>query len=288
MGKFSRTFSLMRASWEVLKQDKELLFFPLLSAIGCVLVLASFAAPILALTDWQAAGESMAAGTAEALSVSDGKVSADQIMQMLGLFLFYCCNYFVIIFFNAGLIACAEIRMEGGDPTVGDGLRAAWSRLPAILGWAVLAATVGLVLRMIEERSNLVGKIVAGLLGMAWSITSFLVVPILVIENEGPLSALQRSASMLKRTWGEQIIGNFSFGLIFIVLALPLALLLFTGIAAQSVALVVVSVIGFIVIALAQSALQGIFQAALYLYMRDGEAPEGFEASALQESIGHR
>ncbi|MGB5548283.1 MAG: DUF6159 family protein [Polyangiales bacterium] len=288
MGKFSRTFSLMRASWEVLKQDKELLFFPLLSAIGCVLVLASFAAPILALTDWQAAGESMAAGTAEALSVSDGKVSADQIMQMLGLFLFYCCNYFVIIFFNAGLIACAEIRMEGGDPTVGDGLRAAWSRLPAILGWAVLAATVGLVLRMIEERSNLVGKIVAGLLGMAWSITSFLVVPILVIENEGPLSALQRSASMLKKTWGEQIIGNFSFGLIFIVLALPLALLLFTGIAAQSVALVVVSVIGFIVIALAQSALQGIFQAALYLYMRDGEAPEGFEASALQESIGHR
>ena len=278
----------MRASWEVLKQDKELLFFPLLSAIGCVLVLASFAAPILALTDWQAAGESMAAGTAEALSVSDGKVSADQIMQMLGLFLFYCCNYFVIIFFNAGLIACAEIRMEGGDPTVGDGLRAAWSRLPAILGWAVLAATVGLVLRMIEERSNLVGKIVAGLLGMAWSITSFLVVPVLVIENEGPLSALQRSASMLKRTWGEQIIGNFSFGLIFIVLALPLALLLFTGIAAQSVALVVVSVIGFIVIALAQSALQGIFQAALYLYMRDGEAPEGFEASALQESIGHR
>ncbi len=278
----------MRASWEVLKQDKELLFFPLLSAIGCVLVLASFAAPILALTDWQAAGESMAAGTAEALSVSDGKVSADQIMQMLGLFLFYCCNYFVIIFFNAGLIACAEIRMEGGDPTVGDGLRAAWSRLPAILGWAVLAATVGLVLRMIEERSNLVGKIVAGLLGMAWSITSFLVVPILVIENEGPLSALQRSASMLKKTWGEQIIGNFSFGLIFIVLALPLALLLFTGIAAQSVALVVVSVIGFIVIALAQSALQGIFQAALYLYMRDGEAPEGFEASALQESIGHR
>ena len=278
----------MRASWEVLKQDKELLFFPLLSAIGCVLVLASFAAPILALTDWQAAGESMAAGTAEALSASDGKVSADQIMQMLGLFLFYCCNYFVIIFFNAGLIACAEIRMEGGDPTVRDGLRAAWSRLPAILGWAVLAATVGLVLRMIEERSSLVGKIVAGLLGMAWSITSFLVVPILVIENEGPLSALQRSASMLKKTWGEQIIGNFSFGLIFIVLALPLALLLFVGIAAQSVALVVVSVMGFIVIALAQSALQGIFQAALYLYMRDGEAPEGFEVSALQESIGHR
>jgi len=152
----------------------------------------------------------------------------------------------------------------------------------------VLAATVGLVLRMIEERSNLVGKIVAGLLGMAWSLTSFLVVPILVIENEGPVSALQRSAAMLKKTWGEQIIGNFSFGLIFLLLALPGVLFLVLGITAQSAPVIVVAVLYFIGIALAQSALQGIFQAALYLYMRDGEAPDGFEAGALQASIGRR
>ncbi len=288
MGKFSRTFSLMRASWEVLKQDKELLVFPLLSAVGCMLVLASFAAPILALTDWQAAGESMAAGTVQSMSGSEGALSSEQLIHILGLFLFYCCNYFVIIFFNAGLIACAEIRMEGGDPTVADGLRAAWARLPAILGWAVVAATVGLVLRMIEERSNFVGKIVAGLLGVAWSLTSFLVVPILVIENESPLSALKRSASMLKKTWGEQLIGNFSFGLIFLLFALPGILFLFLGIAANSVTLIVVAVVYFTGISLAQSALQGIFQAALYLYMRDGKAPDGFEASALQASIGNR
>jgi hypothetical protein len=278
----------MRASWDVLKQDKELLLFPLLSGICCVLVLASFAGPMLAMTDWQAASQGMTSSTAEALTASDGKISMEQGMRILGLFLFYCCNYFVIIFFNAGLIACAQIRMEGGDPTVGDGLRAAWARLPAIAGWAVLAATVGLVLRMIEERSNLVGKIVAGLVGMAWSLTSFLVVPILVIENEGPVGALQRSAAMLKKTWGEQIIGNFSFGLIFILLALPGVLFLMMGIAANSVAVIVVSVLYFIGISLAQSALQGIFQAALYLYMRDGEAPDGFEAAALQASIGHR
>jgi hypothetical protein len=141
---------------------------------------------------------------------------------------------------------------------------------------------------MIEERSNLVGKIVAGLLGMAWSLTSFLVVPILVIENEGPVSALQRSAAMLKKTWGEQIIGNFSFGLIFLLLALPGVLFLVLGITAQSAPVIVVAVLYFIGIALAQSALQGIFQAALYLYMRDGEAPDGFEVGALQASIGRR
>jgi len=275
----------MRASWDVLKQDKELLLFPLLSGICCVLVLASFAGPILAMTDWQAASEAVAG---QELLASDGHLTATQAWHMLTLFLFYFCNYFVIIFFNAGLIACAQIRMEGGDPTVGDGLRAAWARLPAIAGWAALAATVGMLLRLIEQRSNLVGKIVAGLLGMAWSLTSFLVVPILVIDNESPVGALQRSAAMLKKTWGEQLIGNFSFGLIFMLLALPGILVLVVGVTAQSVTLIVFAVLYFIGIALAQSALQGIFQAALYLYMRDGEAPEGFEASALQASIGQR
>ena len=274
----------MHASWDVLKQDKELLLFPLLSGICCVLVLASFAGPILAMTDWQAASEAVAA---QELLASDGDMSTTQAWQMLTLFLFYLSNYFVIIFFNAGLIACAQIRMEGGDPTVSDGLRAAWARLPAIAGWAVLAASVGMLLRLIEQRSNLVGKIVVALLGMAWSLTSFLVIPILVIDNESPVGALQRSAAMLKKTWGEQLIGNFSFGLIFMLLALPGILVLVVGVTAQSVTLIVFAVLYFIGIALAQSALQGIFQAALYLYMRDGEAPEGFEAATLQASIGH-
>ena len=283
MGKLSRTFSLMRASWDVLKQDKELLVFPLLSGVCCLLVLASFAGPLVALADWQAASDGVASGASQALSGSDD--AASQVVRTALLFLFYCCNYFVIIFFNAGLIACAEIRMEGGDPTVGDGLRAAWHRLPAIAGWAVLAATVGLVLRMIEERSNLAGQIVAALVGMAWSITSFLVVPILVIENEGPVSALRRSAALLKETWGEQIIGNFSFGLIFVLLAVPGVVLMLVGIGGNNVPVIVMSVLYFIVIALVQSALQGIFQAALYLYIRDGQAPDGFETEALQASI---
>ena len=286
MGKISRTFSLMRASWEVLKQDKELLLFPLLSGVCCLFVLASFAGPLVALADWQAAGDNMVAGAAQAIDASDGKLTGAEVARIAALFLFYCCNYFVIIFFNAGLIACAEIRMEGGDPSVGDGLRAAWARLPAIAGWALLAGTVGLVLRMIEERSSIAGQIAAALAGMAWSITSFLVVPILVIENEGPISALRRSASMLKTTWGEQIIGNFSFGLIFMLLALPGVALLFIGVAGGNVAVIVMAVVYFLVIALIQSALQGIFQAALYLYVRDGAAPEGFESEALRASIG--
>lgn len=288
MGKLSRTMSLMRASWEVLKQDKELLVFPLLSGILCMVVLASFALPVLGTVDWQAAGDGMAASASQVVGESDAPLTAERAVRMLWMFLFYVSSYFVIIFFNAGLVACAEIRMEGGDPTVRDGLVAAWQRVGAIAGWALIAGTVGMLLRATEERSSFMTRIVAGLLGMAWSMVSFLVVPILVIEGEGPIKALKRSTSMLKRTWGEQIIGNFSFGLIFVLLAVPGILLLVSGFAAQSVTLIVLAVLYLVVMALAQSALQGIFQAALYLYMRDGKAPRGFGSAELEASVGMR
>lgn len=288
MGKLSRTTSLMRASWEVLKQDKELLVFPMLSGILCMVVLASFALPLLGTFDWQAAGEGVAASASQAVGDADAPLTAERALRMLWMFLFYVSNYFVIIFFNAGLVACAEIRMEGGDPTVGDGLAAAWHRVGAIAGWALIAGTVGMLLRATEERSSFMTRIVAGLLGMAWSMVSFLVVPILVIEGDGPVSALKRSTRMLKRTWGEQIIGNFSFGLIFVLLAVPGVVLLVTGFAAQSVFVIVLAVFYLVIMALAQSALQGIFQAALYLYMRDGKAPQGFDSAELEASVGMR
>ena len=142
-------------------------------------------------------------------------------------FFFYFCNYFVITFFNAAIVACAFLRMEGGgEPSIGDGFREALARVPLIIGWAFLAATVGLVLRIIEDRSPKVGAFVAGLLGMAFSVVSFLVVPVLVIERKGPFSALKESTKLLKGTWGDQLVGNFSFGSIFGLLSLP-AIILF-------------------------------------------------------------
>ena len=197
----------------------------------------------------------------------------------------YLCNYFVVIFFNAGIIACATLRMSGGNPTIGDGFRAAAARLPAIAGWAVLSATVGLILRLIEDRSKWVGRIVAGLLGAAWTVVSFLVVPILVVENKSPITALQESTALVKKTWGEQVAGNFGFGLIFLLLALPafavIVLSIFSGNIAIMGGCIVLAVVYLIGLGLVQSALQSIFQAAVFLYARDGQVPEGFEAEVL-------
>ena len=204
MGKIARTWSLMSECWQVLKQDKSLLVFPLISGICCLLLLASFAVPLYTTGNWQPPGHDA--------------TTQRQVAYYGTLFAFYVCNYFIVVFFNAAIVACAAIRMGGGNPTVGDGLRAAASRLPVIAGWALVSATVGLILRIIEDRSDKIGQIIAGLLGMAWTVVSFLVVPILVIENKGPIAALQDSTALLKKTWGEQLISNFSFGMIFFVL----------------------------------------------------------------------
>lgn len=278
MNKISRTWSLMSACWQILKKDKEMLVFPLISGLCCLLLLASFALPLYFTGAWQP-------------PTSDAETSR-QVMYYGMLFLFYVCNYFVVIFFNCAIVACATIRMGGGDPTVGDGFRAAASRLPVIFGWALVSATVGLVLRIIEERSRKVGRIVAGLLGMAWTLVSFLVVPILVVENKAPLAALKESTQLLKKTWGEQLVGNFSFGLLFFLLGIPAYALIVLGIfgggGATAIPCIGLAVVYLITLALVQSALQAIFQAAIYLYARNGQVPEGFQAEFLSEAMVQR
>jgi hypothetical protein len=104
------------------------------------------------------------------------------------------------------------IRFKGGDPTLVDGFRAAAARLPQIAGWALVAATVWLWLRVIESRSERVGEIVAGLLGMTWSAVPYFVVPVIVIERTGPVDAFRRPVSILRRTWGEALSANFGVG----------------------------------------------------------------------------
>src|SRR5690606_12092796 len=136
------------------------------------------------------------------------------VLYLFG-FLFYLCQYFVIFFFNTALVGAAMIRLEGGDPTVSDGLRIARERMGAILGYAAIAATVGLVLRALEERAGFLGRIVIGLIGLAWTLATFLVVPVLVSQNVGPVEALKESVRLLKRSWGENLAGNVGIGLAF-------------------------------------------------------------------------
>ena len=270
MGKFARTWRLMGASWQLLVQDKRLVVFPLVSGIALAAVIGLFAVPMFV------------ALRGSAHAAAQWHASPQMYLAM---FVFYFLAYFVIIFFNAGLIACVLKQMDGEQPTIGYGLAFAWQRLPQIGGWALLASSVGMLLRMLEERVGFIGKLIVGLLGMAWSVTSFLVVPVLVVEGSGPIESYRRSVEMLKRTWGEQIIGNVSFGLIFALFGIVPAILLFTVAAkfgpAALLAAGAVLVVWLIALGLVQSTLQTIYQAAIYRYAANGEAPPGFDGGMI-------
>jgi len=263
-------------SWRVLMMDKELLVFPLLSGVACFLVLASFAGGLYAAGFRPRDPEHIEAG------------------YWLLLFLYYFVNYFIIVFFNCALVACAMIRFGGGNPTVAEGLRAARERLGLIAAWALVAATLGVILQAIEERVGFLGKIVIAVLGAVWTIATFFVVPVLVVENLGPVDAAKRSVEIVKEAWGESIVGNVGIGLLtflailFLVVPcgfLTLALAIKAGSIAVAIGGGVLTVALLVAITLVSSALTSILLGALYLFATGGKVPPGFEAGRLKAAF---
>lgn len=268
-------WELAKESWQVLKLDKELLLFPVLSGVACLLVLLSFGLPL--------AGSDMLRQAA-----NEQQEQVNPLLFVIA-FAFYFANYFVITYFNTALIGCAIIRFRGGDPTIADGFRTASSRLPQIVGWALVAATVGLILRIIESSSERAGQIIAGLAGMAWSAVSYFVVPVIVIEGLGPGGAIKRSFAILKESWGESLIANWSIGLITMLASLVAIVPIGLGIGAGDPTLMILGiglgVLWILLVSLISTALNAIVIGAIYLYATDGEVPEQFDRDMLQNAF---
>jgi hypothetical protein len=206
---------------------------------------------------------------------------------MTVMFLFYVVQYTVIFFFNSALVGAALIRLDGGDPTVSDGLAIASKRMGAILGYAVMSATVGMILRMISERGGIFAKIAAVVAGMAWTLATYLAVPVLVTKDVGPIDAVKESAAIFKRTWGEQVTGNFglSWAMMFAFLGwtgVTVAMVYVTSMlgAAAVIPAILVGVSGYVFLALLGSALGGIYTAALYRFAMTGDTG-AFDADIL-------
>jgi hypothetical protein len=278
--RISNSWELVKASLSVLQADKELLIFPILSSIGVLVVTATFLVPTIF------------AGFFD--SLFSNAVFNINIMVFIVGFLFYFAQYFVITFCNSALVGAALIRLSGGDPTVGDGFRIAFDRIGIILGYTAIAATVGMILRAISERSNTLGRIAVSLVGMAWNMASFLAVPVLVVEDVGPLEAVKRSALLLKKTWGEQIAGNLSIGLIsgltslglFLVILVPgivLSVLLENGLLMIPVALVFI--LGIMLLSLLSTTLTGIYAAAVYRYAAEGDTGGYFAPDVVKNAF---
>ena len=286
MGRISRSWVLVCQSFAVLWSDKELMFFPVLSGISCVIVtflLLATGAVIFApsLANLQAL---FPRGNPQAIMRSPEATAT--------IFALYLANYFVIIFFNVALVGVANSRLTGGNWRFDQGLQLAWQRKWVILQWAFIAATVGMVLRALSERAGFIGRIVVGMIGVAWNLACYFVVPVLAFEDLSPGGALYRSAELFKSTWGEKVVGGFSLGLIFFLLMLPgfaiwIGSIQFWGATGMLAGGVFMGVY-ILLLSVMSSAVQGIFNAALYRYACDQQVPPGFSKDLFQNAWTER
>jgi hypothetical protein len=249
-----------------------------MSSIAMVLIIGSFAVPLLPAFGF-AAGKSP-----HALSA----------MGFAALFVFYWIQYTVVIFFNTALVEVAMRRFDDEEVGLADGLRRAAALLPVILVYALIAATVGTLLRVIAERVGLLGRIVVGLIGVGWTVATALVVPTLAAENVGPIEAIGRSVELVKKSWGENIIGNVGIGMVFgaiiflvVITGGVLVLAAFGNREwALGVVLAVIVILAVSLIALAQATLQGIYSAALYRFATGDPATGGIDRNLLEHAFG--
>jgi hypothetical protein len=280
MGKIERSWELAKASWAVLLSDKALIVFPLVSTIAVGLVMATFAVPMF---------------LAGIFEHGVGPAGELPVIGMLFGFAFYVVQYTIIFYCNSALMGAALMRLEGGQPTVGDGFAVANKHFNSILGYALLAATVGIVLRSIARR-GLGSRIIASLFGAAWNIATFLAVPVLVVEGVGPIDAVKRSSQLLKKTWGEQLAGSFglggAFAIVFIVEGLifagALALAIASNVVPLIVAVVAIFVLAVVLTSLVASALSAIYTAAVYRYATEGDTGRMFAPELVRDAFGPR
>jgi hypothetical protein len=276
MGRISNTIALAKVSWKVLRKDRELLLLPVLSFLASIVVLALLWLPTLSAID--TSGLADESGDPGAVLIVVGVISA-MAMSIIS------------VFFNGALVAGAHERLSGGDLTVRSALGRALLRLAGLLPWAIITGTVGLILQAARERAGWMGRFVVNMVGMAWQTATFLVVPAIVIDDHGAVSGLKASAALLKRTWGENIAARVGFGLLGIVAIIPAVIVLFATGALGGTALVVgillaVPYLALVVVVL--TALNAVFQTALYLYATTGSVPAGFDDSNLQASFSTR
>lgn len=268
MSRIKRGWELTKKSWGLLRQNPELLRFPLYGGVATIICAIIVVGPGLYL-------------------IEDDQTVFGGVLAVIGFYLLAVIG----TYFSVGLAAAADMIFRGQQATVGDGLAISRSRFSQICGWAAVSTTIGLVLSALENQ-GVVGEIVSRVLAIGWSLITFLAVPVIALEGTGPLETLKRSAGLFKSRWGQQVTGNIAIGgAVFLFGVLPSALLIFAGFlvwASASFAgalLLVIGIIGLAISMLVSSALSNIFGVALYRYALDGEAVGGFTAAELESAV---
>ncbi len=244
-------WTIAQNSFKVLKANRQLMLFPILSGVSLTLIMASFLLSALGMAGWD---------------FNNLDISHDNKALQYGIiFLYYIINYFVVVFFNMALIHCTTLYFRGEEVTVAKGIAFSRSRIGTIFAWAMFAGSVGAILKIIQENVGTLGKILTGLVGIVWAVATFFVVPVIAYENLGPIEALKRSTQLMKEKWGERLGAGFSFGLVqlvgFIGVAIVAALV---AVGIHPMAGIAIGVLGLLLLATVVSAARTIFVSQVY------------------------
>jgi|RhiMethySRZTD1v2_1073278.scaffolds.fasta_scaffold05315_8 hypothetical protein len=265
MERISRSFDVMILSYRILLRDKELIVLPLVSMTVTVVTILTFAF---------------------GFGVTRSELRAGGPEMYVPLFLLYVVIYTVGIFSQSAVVAGATERMRGGDPTLRSALAAAGRRIGPIIGWAIFAATIGTIIRAIQDRAGIFGKVVAFIGGAAWSLATFFIVPVLLFEGKSIRDSLRRSTTLFKDVWGETLAGGVTLGLANLCITVPLVVIaVLIGVTIGKAAGIGVFIAGMIALTILFATLQGIYLATLYRYATEGWVPAGFDGDLLRQAF---
>jgi len=286
MGVWARSWSITRTSFRLIGEDKEMIWFPILSGIFSLLFSAALIIPAFVLKIAEKAG-------GDRLVVGP--------LQWIVLFVTYFGLSFIATFFNVCVVHTTRVRLSGGDATFLDSIKFALSRVHLILGWSAVSASVGILLRVLDEmaeRAGVIGNILLSILramlALAWSITTVFVIPAMVYKDLGPIDAIRDSIATLKQTWGESLVRYYGLGLASFLCALPCVLIMIAG----GVAVPSMFAVGLTIIALGALALLAViilfgvantvFNTVLYHWATNRSAPDGIDDGLLWGTFTQR
>jgi hypothetical protein len=283
--RFRRGWGIAKTSWSVLKQHPRLLVFPIISGAALIVLVGAIGASVYL-------GRAHMAALLEFLKRDNPH---DPIVYAVAFVFYFVCS-FIVIFFNAALVFCAMQAFAGRPPSLRAGLATAAGRLPQILGWTLVAATVGVLLNALQNtlrnRLGFIGAFLGGLLEFSWAVTTYFVVPVVVADGLGPIAAVKRSAEILKQTWGESIGGAAGLGLISFAASLPafvaFALAGASGGKGAAVATIAIAALYLIGVFIVFATLGAIFRTGAYIYATTGKAPSSMDPQLLQASFSKK
>ena len=268
---FKRTWGLAKSSMTVIRLDRELLVLPVLNAVAAV---------VFGLVLWIVAS-GLGADFSDNSDSGGGGMIAIAVLGLLGMNV-------INTFFKGALVSGAHERFTGGDPTISSSISGAASRLHRLLPWAVMATTVGIIMSIVERQGGQLGRIARGMFDMAWGVITFLILPVIMFDDLGPIAGLKRSGQLLRTSWGENLTAQVGFGLLTVAMAIPGIILIALGSSSGIWALIVIGVLAVMFAMVVAAALNGIFQTALYLYVTTGETPTGFGEQQLTASFNQK